>query len=217
MKKEELYALIDEIIPGQPIALSDIPEIDLYIDQVTEFIEQKLSLQKRHRKDKLLTKTMINNYAKAGILMSPRRKRYSRQHIALLLLLYNSKQILSINDISLLFNIFPKPVDKHDEAEQPGSNLIDLIYELVQEINSAHADRLKEICEEKMKLIQGKTADLDVEKKESIGWFLMAMHLVSQAAMQKRLAETIIDRYFQDDAPQKEHHKGRRDNIDGQS
>jgi len=163
MKKEELYPLIDEIIPDQPIALSDIPEIDLYVDQVTEFFEKKLSLQKRHSKDKLLTKTMINNYAKAGILMPPRQKRYSRQHIALLLLLYNSKQILSMNDISLLFSILQKP-DKQNETEQPGSSLIDFVYELVQEINSDQADQLKEICKEKTDLIQGKTAHVDDEK-----------------------------------------------------
>lgn len=201
MKKEELYPLIDEIIPAEPISLSDIPEIDLYVDQVTEFFEQKLSPQKRHSKDKLLTKTMINNYAKAGILMPPKRKRYSRQHIALLLLLYNSKQILSINDISLLFSILQKPDDKHNETEDSGSSLIDFVYELVQEINSDHADQLKDICEEKIDLIQRKTAHVDDEKRESIEWFLMAMFLVSQAAIQKRLAETIIDRYFQEEMP----------------
>ncbi|HHY30557.1 MAG TPA: hypothetical protein GX520_07715 [Syntrophaceticus sp.] len=81
--------------------------------------------------------------------------------------------------------------------------MIDLVYELVQEINSDHADKLKEACEEKIDLIQGKTADVDDEQKQSIEWFLMAMFLVSQAAMQKRLAETIIDRYFQEEMPQK--------------
>lgn len=65
---------------------------------------------------------------------------------------------------------------------QPGPDLIDLVYELVQEVNSAHADRLKGVCEEKMELIQGETAHLDDGNKESIGWFLMAMFLVSQAA-----------------------------------
>lgn len=208
MKKEEFYSLIDEIIPDQPIALSDIPEIELYVDQVTEFIEQKLSQQKRNSKDKLLTKTMINNYAKAGILMPPRRKRYSRQHIALLLLLYNSKQILSINDIALLFSILQKPTDKHNkhhEDEQPDSNsLIDFVYELVQEINSDQAEQLKQTCEKKIDLIQEKTAPVDDETKESIEWFLIVMFLVSQAALQKRLAETIIDRYFQEKMHQKE-------------
>jgi hypothetical protein len=204
--KEELYPLIDEIIPDQPIALGDIPDIELYIDQVTDFIEKKLSLHKRNSKDKLLTKTMINNYAKAGILAPPRKKRYSRQHIAVLLLLYNSKQILSINDISLLFSILQKPADKHNESVETGSNSwIDLVYELVQEINHNQAEALKQACAEKINLIREKTTHLDSENKESIEWFLMAMFLVSQANMQKRLAETIIDRYFKKDTP----HKGK--------
>jgi hypothetical protein len=78
-----------------------------------------------------------------------------------------------------------------------------VVYELVQEITSDQADKLKEACEEKIDLIQGKTAHADDEQKQSIEWFLMAMFLVSQAAMQKRLAETIIDRYFQEEMPQK--------------
>lgn len=204
MRKEELYSIIDEIITYQPIGLSDIPDIELYIDQVTDFIEKKLSLQKRHRKDKLLTKTMINNYAKAGILIPPRRKRYSRQHIALLLLLYNSKQVLSINDISMLFSILQMPVDKHNEVEDAGSNdWIDLVYTLVQEINNEQAEQLKQVCEKQGDIIREKTSGIDDETRELTEWFLMAMFLVSQAAMQKRLAETIIDRHFKNDIPTK--------------
>ncbi|MGS0765617.1 DUF1836 domain-containing protein [Syntrophomonas curvata] len=204
MQKEELYSLIDEIIPDQPVSLNDIPDIELYIDQVTDFFEKKLSLQKRHSKDKLLTKTMINNYAKAGILIPPRRKKYSRQHIALLLLLYNSKQVLSINDISLLFSILRKPVDKHNEAEDAGSNIwIDLVYTLVQEINNEQAEQLKQTCEKQGDIIREKTGGMNDETRELTEWFLMAMFLVSQAALQKRLAETIIDRHFKNDAPAK--------------
>jgi DNA-binding transcriptional MerR regulator len=204
LDKEELYSLIDEIIPDQPIALSDIPDIELYIDQVTDFIEKKLSLQKRHSKDKLLTKTMINNYAKAGILIPPRRKRYSRQHIALLLLLYNSKQVLSINDISLLFSILRQPTIKHDESEDAASNSwIDLVYNLVQEINDEQAEQLKQICARQREVIREKTSGIDDETRELTDWFLMAMFLISQAGAQKRLAETIIDRHFKDNSPTK--------------
>lgn len=74
MRKDEIYPLIDEILPHQPVLLTDIPDIDLYVDQVTGFIEKKLDQQKRHPKDKLLTKTMINNYAKAGILIPPDKR-----------------------------------------------------------------------------------------------------------------------------------------------
>ncbi len=202
MQKEELLSLIDEIIPNHPIALEDIPDIELYIDQVTDFIEKKLVLQKRNSKDKLLTKTMINNYAKAGILIPPRRKRYSRQHIALLLLLYNSKQVLSISDISLLFSILRRPAVKHDESEDPGfDNWINSVYSLVQEINDEQAEQLRELCEKQGEIIRKKTSAIDEETRELTEWFLIAMFLVSGAAMQKRLAETIIDRYFKNENP----------------
>lgn len=204
MRKEELYPLIDEVLPHQPVLLNDIPDIDLYVDQVTGFIEKKLAQQKRHPKDKLLTKTMINNYAKAGILIPPRQKKYSRQHIETLLMLYNAKQVLSINDISLLFSILQKPGDKHGETEENGAHLlIDLVYSLVQEINNDQAEQLQEICEEKVDLIQAKTKNVEGETGELIEWFLLAMYLVSQAAVQKRLAEAIIDRYFKPNVPQK--------------
>ncbi|NLX01192.1 MAG: DUF1836 domain-containing protein [Syntrophomonadaceae bacterium] len=203
MRKEELYPLIDEILPQQPVLINDIPDIDLYVDQVTGFIEKKLAGQKRHPKDKLLTKTMINNYAKAGILIPPRQKKYSRQHIETLLMLYNAKQILSINDISLLFSILQEPANKHNEDQNSANPLIDLIYSLVQEINNDQAEQLQEVCEEKIGLIQEKTKNVEGETGELIEWFLLAIYLVSQAAVQKRMAEAIIDRYFKKDVPQK--------------
>ena len=64
---------------------SDIPNIDLYMDQVTTFMETKLSGYKRNDKDKILTKTMINNYTKNELLPPPEKKRYSKEHIILLI------------------------------------------------------------------------------------------------------------------------------------
>ena len=37
----------------------DIPNIDLYMDQVTTFMEEQLSSTKRYEDDKILTKTII--------------------------------------------------------------------------------------------------------------------------------------------------------------
>lgn len=42
----------------------DIPNIDLYMDQVTTFMDEHLAGTKRRDEDKILTKTMINNYSK---------------------------------------------------------------------------------------------------------------------------------------------------------
>ena len=79
----------------------DIPNIDLYMDQVTTFMEAQLAHSKRYEDDKILTKTMINNYAKNNLLPSPEKKRYSKEHL-LVLILSTIQKYLSISDIQTL-------------------------------------------------------------------------------------------------------------------
>nr|WP_054695293.1 DUF1836 domain-containing protein [Syntrophomonas palmitatica] len=62
--EKEIARCIDEISLFDEVKLNDIPDIELYVDQVYAFIDKKLSHLKRNDKDKLLTKTMINNYTK---------------------------------------------------------------------------------------------------------------------------------------------------------
>lgn len=199
--EKEIARCIDEISLFDEVKLNDIPDIELYVDQVYAFIDKKLSHLKRNDKDKLLTKTMINNYTKAGLLMPPLKKKYSRQHIALLILVYYSKQILSINDISILcsFLLRTNPEEKRNYEDRDA--IINDFYNLTQEINNNDLYDLKAICENQVGLIKAKTSELDNEEKESMQWALLVMFLVSQAAMQKRLAEKIIDQYLKKDAP----------------
>lgn len=80
----------------------DIPNIDLYMDQVTTFMEDHLGRLKRTEDDKVLTKTMINNYAKNDLLPSPEKKKYSKDHVLLLTFIYYFKSFLTIGDIKTL-------------------------------------------------------------------------------------------------------------------
>ena len=75
MNKEEILKFIDELEIDNKIQLKDIPDLDLYMDQVIQLFEGKLSTLKRDADDKVLTKTMINNYAKAKLLMSVKNKK----------------------------------------------------------------------------------------------------------------------------------------------
>ena len=92
----ESLSRIDYIHP------EDIPNIDLYMDQVTTFMDTQLSSTKRYADDKILTKTMINNYAKNNLLPPPVKKKYSKDHLLLLIFIYYFKSILSIKDIETL-------------------------------------------------------------------------------------------------------------------
>ncbi|MFJ8064834.1 DUF1836 domain-containing protein [Psychrobacillus sp. NPDC096426] len=81
------------------IHAEEIPDIDLYMDQVIQLFDSKFSQTLRNTDEKVLTKTMINNYAKGKLFIPIKNKKYSKQHIMLINLIYQLKGALSINDI----------------------------------------------------------------------------------------------------------------------
>lgn len=191
ISEEELLGLVKSLSSYEDIQLVDIPDIDLYMDQVTTFMEKKLESTKRNKKDKILTKTMINNYTKDGILLPPRNKKYSRQHIILLILVYNLKQILSIKDMSTLLAPLLKASGEIDSDPQ----LWDKIYLAYLDLKQEEFDLSTDVQGEKLQLIREKTAAFG-KHQQDIEMLLIVLLLVKQAINQKRLTEKIIDEYF---------------------
>ena len=77
-----LQSILDRLDRIDYIRPDDIPDIELYMDQVTTFMDSRLKNAARNPEaDKILTKTMINNYAKNDLLPPPVRKKYSREHM----------------------------------------------------------------------------------------------------------------------------------------
>ena len=96
MKNDELFDIfINKLSNMSYIHAKDIPHIDLYMDQLTTFMEDNLSQMKRYPEDKILTKTMINNYTKNKLLPPPNKKKYSTDHMVLLIFIYYFKSFLS--------------------------------------------------------------------------------------------------------------------------
>jgi hypothetical protein len=101
-------ALIKEILQhleeANHIRAEDLPNINLYMDQVTTLMEEELGFTKRNAEDKVLTKTMINNYAKNKVLPPPEKKKYSRDQLLILILIYYFKNVLVIRDIDKILS-----------------------------------------------------------------------------------------------------------------
>ena len=93
--KDLLNSIIESLGRIDYIHADDIPNIDLYMDQVTTFMEEQLKSSKRYPEDKVMTKTMINNYAKNNLLPPPVKKKYSKEHMFVLIFIYYFKNILS--------------------------------------------------------------------------------------------------------------------------
>lgn len=189
--REALTSLIDEATKFDDIKSSDIPYIDLYMDQVTTIFEEKLSDLKRDPSEKILTKTMINNYAKDKILQPPVKKKYSHNHIILLNLIYNLKQSLSISDIKELLTPLNELM-----ASDKNSSEIDKLYNTYLEIKNKDLENCRENFIEIFNGTEEATTILEKIPDEKLEMLLLVLILINEANTRRRLAEKIIDKYF---------------------
>ncbi|MFR9191431.1 MAG: DUF1836 domain-containing protein, partial [Anaerotruncus massiliensis (ex Togo et al. 2019)] len=84
------------------LSAADVPRIDLYMDQILTLVDEGLAGNKRSAEDKLLTKTMVNNYSKEHLIMPVKGKKYSREQVMQLLCILTLKQQLALSDIKRL-------------------------------------------------------------------------------------------------------------------
>lgn len=115
-KLQELTQILEDINPN---SWDSIPDIDLYIDQVLDYMKRQhpgLNLNES------LTSSMVNNYAKQGLIPRAKGKKYNRDHIACLTIICLLKQITSVADTKLLL----QDVLKGDDYQSLYENYIDL-------------------------------------------------------------------------------------------
>ena len=204
MYKDLLEKLIKEFGDFTQLKLENIPDIDLYMDQVTTLMEEKLAHLKRTEGESTLTKTMINNYTKSGILMPPKKKKYSKQHIILIVLTYYLKQILSIGDIQKLFSpIVTSIIKGEDRREEFNGKYKHFLKIEESEIENFIKNFQHEIEVENILEIEGNDEKLNAEskfqlegEKDIIHLILVVIMLVVKANIEKRMAEKIIDNFF---------------------
>lgn len=190
--KEEILTCIKELNLQEEIKLSDIPNLDLYMDQVITLFENGLNNSKRNQTDKILTKTMINNYTKDKILMPAVNKKYTTNHIIMMILIYNLKQSLSINDIKLLLN---KRVSSSDNIDEENINLKE-IYQMFLNINNSVVTIFEKEVNTKLDSLLEKTCDSFHHNNDYEKLLLTVLALINSANIQKRLAEKIIDKFI---------------------
>ena len=115
-----------ELFKSPVIESSDVPELELYMDQIITLIEQKLADDRRNPQDKLLTKTMINNYSKDKLLQPIKGKKYSKEHVLMMLMIYYLKSVVSIPDIKSFFDIMcPQLTDESGYSSQDVRDMYD--------------------------------------------------------------------------------------------
>lgn len=104
-KTKNLLDYLNAAVQDQDLQIAALPKLDLYMDQVISLCQDEIGyFPKEEPIQPVLTKTMINNYSKEGLLLNIKGKKYSPAHILQMQLIYHLKQVLSINEIKKLFD-----------------------------------------------------------------------------------------------------------------
>lgn len=152
--EKEIVNQAEDIADISLVDPRDIPKIDLYMEQVTSFLEQEMGESFRFHDECVFTGTMINNYTKAGVLPRPEKKRYSRRHVLTLIFIYLLKQNLTIPEIKR----FTGFIEDQEKLENMYSLFRDLLGDCAKEY--VHS------IGEKLDLIDRKFKDRGVDDEE---------------------------------------------------
>lgn len=187
--RDLLHQIMEGFASIERIHASDIPNIDLYMDQVTTFMDKNLRKLARHPdEDKVMTKTMINNYAKNDLLPPPIKKKYSREHVLVLIFIYYYKGIMSISDIQTLLG----PITKKYFKKGNGID-IEAIYEEVFSMTAEETERLKKDVVEKYDSAMRTFEGASDEDAEFLKLFAFVCALSFDVYMKRIIIEKLID------------------------
>lgn len=184
-----IKSIIESLDRVPYIKPEDIPQLDLYMDQLTTFIDSRLRHTSRYPDgDKILTKTMINNYAKNDLLPAPVKKKYTNEHIMMLVFIYYFKSILSINDIQELL----RPIS--EKYFQNGKEYgVEEIYREIFKDEKTHIEDIKKDISLKYAMAQESYKDAPKEDAEFLREFAFIGYLGFDVYVKKLLIEKLID------------------------
>ena len=197
-----LNSIMESIGRIDYIKPADIPNIDLYMDQVTTFMEEQLKTTKRYPDDKILTKTMINNYAKNDLLPPPVKKKYTKEHLLVLIFIYYFKSILSIKDIgTLLEPMISRYFGSESELD------MERVYEEICQMEKGRVGQTQESVGALYKIAEDPFKDAPEEEREYLQMFAFICNLSFDVYIKKQLIEKLIDGFPEHEENKKKHKK----------
>lgn len=189
--EERLQDLLSYLGNLSHVKSDEIPDIDLYMDQVTTFMDSHLKDMRRHPDDKVLTKTMINNYAKNNLLPPPVKKKYTKDHMLMLVFIYYFKNLLSFSDIEELF----RPITSRHFSGQASKLSLEDIYNEVFTLEKGEMENLKADVVSKFNRAQCTFDDAPVSDsdRDYLKLFAFICELSFDVYLKTQMIETIAD------------------------
>ena len=189
-KKEFIEEVVGRIRSLDYIKIEDIPGIELYMDQVIKFMDDHFASLKRYEGDKMLTKTMINNYTKNKLLPSPEKKKYGKDHMLLLIFIYYFKNVLSIKDINSILTPLTENFFADSDKDFSLSDIYDEVFEVCK---SATADISRSVLKAFDRAKNSFEGEDDEKKKKYLNNFAFIASLCFDVHVKKTIVENMID------------------------
>ena len=185
--RKRLNDILHQLAEIDYVHPEDIPNIDLYMDQVLTFLDQELGIMCQATDDKAMTKTMINNYTKNQILPSPEKKKYSRDHMLNLIFIYYLKNFLSMKDIKSILD----PINDRYFGAKEGLGFYDIYATMVDYESKVAKDVTKDIIR-KYNLSKEAFTDLEEESRKELQEFTFICELAFDVFVKKMMIERFI-------------------------
>ena len=185
--KKRLNEILHQLAEIDYVHPEDIPNIDLYMDQVLTFLDQELGTVREATEDKAMTKTMINNYTKNQILPSPEKKKYSRDHMLNLIFIYYLKNFLSMKDIKSILD----PINERYFGVKEGLGFFDIYSAMVGYESKVARDVTKDIIR-KYNLSKEAFADQDDDSRQDLQEFTFICELAFDVFVKKMMIEQYL-------------------------
>ncbi|PJI08041.1 MULTISPECIES: DUF1836 domain-containing protein [Clostridium] len=197
MKEEFDINTIKKLVAGiaadSIISYDELPKLDLFLSQVIDFLNDKFKSEK-------YTNNIVQNYIKSGVISKPedgRKKGYTKDHIAQLLLLSYMRPVLSTDEIKKVFKL------AFNEINDSSDDIIswEQAYKVFSDVQKDYFDTVfaeQYFSKEKLKGITEKF-DLNEKDEDKIVVFTIVMTLIAQASVIKNIAKKIIDDYTEEE------------------
>ena len=179
---KEFKKYIRDMIKLDFVSPEDIPDVEMYMEYLTRFMDEKLGGNLRNGDDHVLTKNMINNYTKNGLLPPPEKKKYNQNHLILLIYIYYMKNVISIEDIRKLM----KPL-------LDGDMYSDRLYEVYEKTFEMEKPEYFNIVTSTVKAAQITDKKISKQDDEYLNKMLFIFLLGYDVYSKKRLIEKLID------------------------
>jgi hypothetical protein len=184
VNENELKDLVIDATNDADIYPRDIPAIDLYLDQITCLVDEKRKEGSPRFADRALTKTMINNYSKDGLLSPIKGKKYTKEQILQMLLVYEMKNTLSIGEIKrVLQNVYALP--QYDAAT------VERVYDRYLDLK--RYVRNEALVNTKM-LVESSLFDLENEEH----FLELVLSLSAMSSYYKNIVQALLDAHYPD-------------------